>query len=87
MLEAAMVRTNDGVAVVARGDTLLIVYQAAARLHRTKWLFDVIDELVARNRDGIIAFMVILSTADPPDAVTRAENTAGSASSVRRCGS
>jgi hypothetical protein len=70
------VRTNDGVAVLARGNAISIVYQSAARLHRTRWLFDTLDELAAEKPDGIIGFMVILPTADPPDAATRAENNA-----------
>ena len=76
MLPASDLRTNDGVAVLARGNTISVVYQAAARLHRSRWLFDVIDELAAKNPDGILGLMVILPTADPPDAATRAENSA-----------
>jgi hypothetical protein len=67
---------EDGVAVLYRGDTVLIVYQAAARLHRTKWLFRSINELAAHRAGDFMAFMVVLPTADPPDAATRAENSA-----------
>jgi hypothetical protein len=66
----------DGVAVRARGDLLLVVYQLAARLHRTRWLFDRIDELVAKHPSGVLVFMVVLPTADPPDGPTREENMA-----------
>ena len=76
MEETSSVRTNDGVALVARGDVVLIVYRAAARLHRTRWLFDELDRAAAESPGGVMAYMVILATADPPDAATRAENTA-----------
>lgn len=76
MTEQPKVETNDGVAVIARGDVVLIVYQAPARLHRTRWLFDMLDRAAVANPDGIKGFMVVLRTADPPDGPTRAENTA-----------
>jgi hypothetical protein len=83
MAEKSGVRTNDGVAVVIRGDVVLIVYQAPARLHRTRWLFDLLDKAAADNPGGIKGFMVVLPTADPPDAKTRAEN----ATRIRKLGS
>lgn len=66
---------EDGVAVLARGDAVLIVYQRAARLHRTRWLFDRVDEYLAERSDDVVVFMVVLPTADPPDGPTRAENS------------
>jgi hypothetical protein len=71
----AAIKTNDGVAVIARGDTLSVVYASPARLHRTRWLFDAVDRLALENAEGILCFMLILPTADIPDAATRAENT------------
>jgi hypothetical protein len=65
----------DGVGTLRRGDTLLVVYQKAARLERTRWLFDVADALLANTAADILAFMIVLPTADPPDARTRHENT------------
>jgi hypothetical protein len=76
MAEKPNVKMYDGVAVIARGDLILIVYQQPARLHRTRWLFDMLDGAAAANLDGIKGLMVVLPTADPPDAPTRAENTA-----------
>jgi hypothetical protein len=67
-------QVKDGVAVGCRGDLVLVVYQAPARLHRTRWLFDMLDKAAAANPDGIRGLMVVLPTADPPDAKTRAEN-------------
>lgn len=65
---------NDGVAFAHAGDTALIVYASPARLPRTRWLFDRLDELTARVAP-INALMIILPSADVPDADTRAENT------------
>jgi len=76
MAERAGIQVNDGVAMVVRGDLVLVVYQAPARLHRTKWLFDVLDKAAAANPDGIRGLMVVLPTSDAPDAPTRAENAA-----------
>lgn len=70
------VRINDGVGVAMRGDTLSVVYEAPARLHRSRFIFDAADRLAAQNEDGILTIMIILPTADLPDAATRAENTA-----------
>jgi hypothetical protein len=70
------VQTNDGVALVVRGDTVSIVYQEPARLDRSKWVYDRIDDAAASNSDSVMAFLVILPTSHPPDGPTRAENTA-----------
>lgn len=75
MLTEGKVLAHDGVAVLGRGDVFLIVYQAAARLERSRWLFDRLDEFAAR-KTSFMALMVVLPTADPPDAPTRKENTA-----------
>ena len=68
--------THDGVALMARGDLVLIAYQRAARIHRTRWLFDRIDAILAGRKGSVVALMIILPTADPPDVATRAENKA-----------
>ena len=65
----------DGVALLTRGNALLVVYQAPARFHRTRWIFDCADRFASQCPEGIVCLMVVLSTADPPDARTRAENT------------
>ena len=84
MAGSSSIHVNDGVAVAVHGDLVLIVYQAPARLHRSRWLFDLLDEAAAAaNPYGIKGLMVILSTADPPDAATRAENV----TRLRRLGS
>ena len=68
------VLTFDGVALVRRGDTVLICYERPARLHRTSWLFDVVDRAAALAPDGLLGLLVVLDTSDPPDAATRDEN-------------
>src|SRR6185436_19986380 len=77
MFRDGEVMLEDGVAVMGRGDTFCIVYQKAARLHRTRWLFVQMDKFAAWRQGDLTASMVVLPTADPPDAPTRAENTAG----------
>lgn len=69
-------KTYDGVGALECGDTLVIVYQAPAKLHRTRWVFDRADDLAARCPDGIRALLIVLPTADPPDGPTRVENAA-----------
>ena len=69
------VKTNDGVAFLARGDAITVVYSSPARLHRSRWLYDLADRAAAQNPGGIVGLMVILPTADAPDAPTRAENS------------
>jgi hypothetical protein len=69
------VLTHDGVGVVSRGNLVIVLYAADARLHRTRWTFDRVDETVARCPEGILCLMVILPGGGPPDAPTRAENS------------
>lgn len=54
----------------------MIVYEKPARLHRTRWLFDQVDEFVQRSSGDHIALLIVLPSADPPDGPTRAENKA-----------
>jgi hypothetical protein len=64
----------DGVGVLFRGDTCLVVYQRPARIERTRWLFDVVENYLLDNDTDLLAFMIVLPSADPPDARTRQEN-------------
>ncbi|MDP8999995.1 MAG: serine/threonine protein kinase [Myxococcota bacterium] len=68
------VETHDGVAVAIRGDVLLTLWNAPARVHRTKWFFDFADRLARQSADGILALMVLLPEAAPPDGPARQEN-------------
>ncbi|HEV8550885.1 MAG TPA: hypothetical protein VGQ57_17685 [Polyangiaceae bacterium] len=65
---------NDGVGVLVRGDACIIVYQKPARINRTRWLFDVVDAVLAETNFDIVGFLIVLPTADPPDRPTRDEN-------------
>jgi hypothetical protein len=71
-MHAALV--NDGIALVVRGDAMLTLWNAPARLHRSRWVFDQLDALAATQPEGVVGMMIILPTADPPDAATRTEN-------------
>jgi hypothetical protein len=71
---AATIETRDGVALSSRGDTLIMVWQSAARLPRTRWAFDRIDRFAAGKDAGILVLMIVLPSADPPDAAARLEN-------------
>ena len=64
----------DGVGMLFRGDTCLIVYQRAARIERTRWLFDVVENYLLDHDADLLAFLIVLPSADPPDGPTRQEN-------------
>lgn len=64
----------DGVALTVLGDTVVLLWKNAARLHRSKWVYDITDSLVPEMTGGLLALMVILPTADPPDRACRVEN-------------
>jgi hypothetical protein len=69
-----LVQTHDRVGVVTRGNLVLVLYAADARLHRTQWIFDRADELIARSKEPILVLLVVAENSGPPDAATRAEN-------------
>jgi hypothetical protein len=71
-----MLQVYDGVATFTRGDLVSVVYERAARLPRTRWLFDRIDEFAEGSPGDKMTFLIILPNADPPDRMTRAENNA-----------
>jgi hypothetical protein len=64
----------DGVAFSGIGDAALVIYASPARIARTRWLFDRLDAFVASIDTTMCALMVVLPTADFPDAEVRAEN-------------
>lgn len=64
----------DGVAFTGIGDAALVIYASPARIDRTRWLFDRLDTFVASIDTTMCALMVVLPTADFPDAAVRAEN-------------
>lgn len=65
---------RDGVGMLRRGDVCLIVYQKPARLERTRWLFDVLDEMIETTGRDVLGLMIVLPSADPPDPPTHHEN-------------
>jgi serine/threonine protein kinase len=68
------VMTFDGVAAVVKGDTLTMVWSKPARIHRSKWIFDIADNLAQSTAGGIVSLMILLPTSTHPDAPTRREN-------------
>ena len=75
MAGGSAVQVFDGVAASWAGDAVVTVWNAPARLHRSRWLFDLVDERRARVPGSIGGLIVLLPTADPPDAPTRMENS------------
>jgi hypothetical protein len=67
---------RDGVGTLRRGDVQVMVYQSAARLERTRWLFDIIDLSAERVEGGLLGLLIVLPSADPPDSATHRENFA-----------
>jgi hypothetical protein len=70
----AEIQVFDGVSLTSIGDTLLTLYTAPARLHRSRWAYDRADELARAQPEGVMGLMIVLPTADAPDAPTRMEN-------------
>lgn len=50
------------------------LWNAPARIHRSRWVYDAADELAAARPSGMRALMILLPTADPPDGPARGEN-------------
>lgn len=70
------IQARGGAALIERGDTILLVHQAPARLHRTRFIFNTADRFAARHPAGMMSLVVVLPSTNPPDAVTRHENAA-----------
>jgi hypothetical protein len=68
------VQMNDGLAMSTRSDTTVILWKAPARLHRSRWLFDQLDRIIADQPEGILTLMIILPTSAPPDRATSIES-------------
>jgi len=68
---AEEVEAHDGIAAMARGDTLVTLWRAPARLDRWKWQHDKIAKLAAA-KPSVILVSLILASSDPPDGPMRA---------------
>jgi len=68
------VEVFDGVAASWAGDTFITLWNAAGRLHRSRWLYDLAEKGLAERSGSISGMLVLLPTADPPDRATRVEN-------------
>jgi serine/threonine protein kinase len=69
------VQAYDGVAMVARGDTISILWKSPARAVRARWLFNEIDRVVATLPGGFLTLMIILPSSSPPDRNTAVESS------------
>lgn len=68
------VEVFDGVAAIVHGDTIVVLWKAAARVPRSRWFFDLAHGLVASRPAGVLCLQIILESASPPDGPTRALN-------------
>lgn len=57
---------GDGVATVAAGDALLILWRSGATAPRIRWVNDRAVSLIEQSPDGIVAVQFLLSSATPP---------------------
>ena len=73
-MHGAELEVFDGVAFSKTGDTFVTVWKASARLHRSRWLYDLTDSLLPQSA-GVVALLVVLPTSEPPDRATRIENS------------
>ena len=74
-MQTAEPEVHDGVALLFAGDVVLTLWNAPARLHRSRWVYDRVDEFASKQSNGLLALMIILPTAEMPDGATRAENS------------
>lgn len=75
-LQLGEVMRYDGVALIARGDLLLVLYPGDAAWQRSRWMFAAAERLLAQSPLGVIALVVVPGAPKPPDQATRAEETA-----------
>jgi hypothetical protein len=63
----------EGVGVAIRHGLLTVVYAADARAHRSAWVFDRAEEILAEH-DHVYCLLIVDTKQGLPDAATRAEN-------------
>ena len=66
----------DGVAAVAAGDVLIVLWRAAARVHRARWVHGQVERIAKRAATGFVLVQLILPSSNPPDKACRDEATA-----------
>lgn len=71
------VLVRDGIGLAFAGDVALVLWNAPARAHRIRWIFETTEARSRKLPNGGVALQVILPTATPPDAEGRAENAKG----------
>jgi hypothetical protein len=66
----------DGVAAVSAGDILIVLWQAAARVHRARWVQARVERIAERAPTGFVLVQLILPSSNPPDKACRDEASA-----------
>jgi len=64
------VEVFDGVALASQGDTILMLWKGGSRVHRLRWVFEKIEELL-RVQPTFAVMQVILPSSQTPDADAR----------------
>jgi protein kinase-like protein len=67
------VEAREGVAAATIGDVFVALWKGAAHLDLVQWQFDLADRLVAQRPNGILALIILLPSASPPNAVASLE--------------
>jgi tRNA A-37 threonylcarbamoyl transferase component Bud32 len=66
-------RLGNGVAVAEQGDTWICLWEAPARMAPVRWAYDAAERFAEGKPGGILALIVLLPSAAPPDAPTMVE--------------
>jgi hypothetical protein len=64
-------KVGDGIAAIAVGDVLVVLWKEPASLPRWSWQLAASEELRARHPGGVFIFDLILASSKPPDAELR----------------
>ena len=65
-------KMGDGIAAIALGDTLLVLWQEPATLERWQWQLQLQRELLETHPAGIVCLVMILPGSSAPNAAVRA---------------
>jgi hypothetical protein len=66
----------DGIGMIARGDLLTVLYRGDARAHRSAWIFERMEQMVASGVPSVVGLLVIPPESKPPDQAARATESA-----------
>ena len=66
------VKARNGLAMVAEGDALIVLWRAPASVELWEWNVEELGQLAARHPDGVVFLDLILPSSNPPNAALRA---------------